>query len=53
MANISQITLPDGTSYDIEDSIARGMSLDATYTAATYNLSLTLDVADDADNEDF
>lgn len=53
MANISQITLPDGTTYDIEDSTARGVTLDATYTAATFNLALTLDAADDADNEDF
>ena len=53
MANISQIELPNGTTYDIEDTTARGMTLDATYTAATYNLALTLDVADNADNEDF
>ena len=53
MANISQIELPNGTTYDIEDTVARGVTLDATYTAATYNLSLTLDTADDADEEDF
>ena len=53
MANISQIKLPDGNTYDIEDTTARGVTLDATYTAGTYNLALTLDSADDADNEDF
>ena len=51
--NISQITLPNGTVYDIEDSTARGMDLVATYTAATFDLALSMETADTADNEEF
>lgn len=51
--NISQITLPNGTVYDIEDSTARGMDLVATYTAATFDLALNIDSAADADDEEF
>ena len=51
--NISQITLPNGSIYDIEDTTARGMDLIATYTAATFDLALSLDSAETADNEEF
>ena len=51
--NISQISLPNGAVYDIEDSTARQMQLTATYTAATYNLALEFDAPDNADNEEF
>lgn len=51
--NISQITLPNGTVYDIEDTTARGMDLVATYTAATFDLALSVDAAEDSDNEEF
>ena len=51
--NISQITLPNGSTYDIEDATARATELIATYTAATYDLALSLDSAAEADNEEF
>lgn len=51
--NISQITLPNGSIYDIEDTTARGMDLVATYTAATFDLALSIGSAEDADNEEF
>ena len=51
--NISQITLPNGSTYDIEDATARATELIATYTAVTYNLALSLDSASEADNEEF
>lgn len=51
--NISQITLPNGSIYDIEDTTARGMDLIATYTAATFDLALSINSATDADNEEF
>ena len=52
-STISQIQLPNGTTYDVEDSTARQMQLTATYTAATYNLALEFDAPDNADNEEF
>lgn len=51
--NISQITLPNGSIYDIEDTTARQMQLTATYTAATLNLALEFSAAETADNEEF
>lgn len=51
--NISQITLPNGSVYDIEDTTARTMGLTATYTAATFDLALTIESAEDADDEEF
>ena len=51
--NISQITLPNGSIYDIEDATARGMDLVATYTAATFDLAIGLDSAANADDEEF
>ena len=51
--NISQIVLPNGTTYDIEDSTARGMDLVATYTAATFDLALNFEPASDSDDEEF
>ena len=51
--NISQITLPNGNVYDIKDTTARGMDLVATYTAATFDLALSISAADNADNEEF
>lgn len=51
--NISQITLPNGSIYDIEDTTARATNLVATYTAATYDLALSLDSTAEADNEEF
>ena len=50
---ISQITLPNGSIYDIEDTTARGMDLVATYTAATFDLELEFTSASNADNEEF
>ena len=51
--NISQITLPNGSVYDIEDTTARSMELVGTYTAATFDLALSVSSANDADNEEF
>lgn len=51
--NISQISLPNGSIYDIEDTTARQTQLNATYTAATLDLALELGSAGDADNEEF
>jgi hypothetical protein len=51
--NISQITLPNGSIYDIEDTTARGMDLVATYTAATFDLELSFSTPTNADNEEF
>ena len=51
--NISQITLPNGSIYDIEDTTARGMDLTATYTAATFDLELSFATPTNADNEEF
>ena len=51
--NISQITLPNGSIYDIEDVVARSVDLTATYTAATYDLELSFSPASTADNEEF
>lgn len=52
-STISQIVLPNGTTYDIEDSTARGMDLVATYTAATFDLALSFESASDSDDEEF
>ena len=51
--SISQITLPNGSIYDIEDTTARGMDLTATYTAATFDLELSFVTPTNADNEEF
>lgn len=51
--NISQISLPNGAVYDIEDATARQMQLVATYTAATYDLALEFNILETADNEEF
>lgn len=58
MANISQIKLPNGTTYDIEDSIARQMNLSAVYTETSTgsgvgDLALTFEAVGDSDNEEF
>lgn len=50
---VSQIQLPNGTTYDIEDSTARQIGITATYTAATLDLALDLSGVPNADNEDF
>ena len=50
---VSQIQLPNGSTYDIEDTTARQMQLNATYTAATLDLALEFSAADDGDNEEF
>ena len=50
---IAQIVLPNGSTYDLEDSVARTMDLTATYTAATYDLELVFTTAANADNEEF
>ena len=52
-STISQIQLPNGTTYDIEDETARQVGLTATYTAATLNLELDLSGVEDADNDNF
>lgn len=60
MADISQITMPDGTTYNIKDTVARQSgggggtgTLVAVYTAATYDLELRIDNANDADNQGY
>lgn len=50
---ISQVSLPNGAVYDIEDTIARQMQLTATYTAATFDLALEFTSPENADNEEF
>lgn len=50
---VSQIQLPNGSTYDIEDTTARGMDLVATYTAATFDLELSFSTPENADNEEF
>ena len=50
---VSQIQLPNGTTYDIEDTAARQMQLNATYTAATFDLALDFSSAEDGDDEEF
>ena len=52
-STISQIQLPNGTTYDIEDETARNVGLTATYTAATLDLALELGGIQNADEEDF
>ena len=51
--NVSQITLPNGSVYDIEDTVARAIDLSVTYTAATYDLAISLNSASTSDNEEF
>lgn len=61
MPDISKITLPDGVTYDIKDTVARGGgggayvpgTLVAVYTAATYDLELLIQAFDDADAEEY
>lgn len=53
MPDISKIELPDGNTYDIKDETARAVDLTATYTAATFDLALSLDSAIDADNTEY
>ena len=43
----------DGNTYEIADAVSRAAEISATYTAATYNLTLDLSVAETADNEEF
>lgn len=52
-STVSQIQLPNGTTYDIEDTTARQMQLSATYTAATLDLALDFVSVADSDNEEF
>ena len=54
MADVSQITLPSGDTYDIKDSVARASTLTVSYTAATLDLELGFaTVTEVADNEEF
>ena len=53
MADISAIKLPNGTTYEIKDAVARSVQLSTTYTAATQDLAIEFEPAEDADNEDF
>lgn len=52
-STVSQIQLPNGITYDIEDTTARQMQLNATYTAATFDLALDFTSVADSDNEEF
>jgi len=52
-STIEQIQLPSGTIYDIKDATARAKQLTATYTAATLDLELVFDTAENADSEEF
>lgn len=53
MADISQITLPSGNTFNIKDEVARSITLNATYTANTKNLELELVNAMSADNTEY
>lgn len=53
MADVSSIKLPNGTTYDIADSVARTATLTGTYTSATENLELIFSASTSADNEEF
>lgn len=58
MANINKITLPNGDSYDIEDTVARQMDLSATFTETSVgsgigDLELIFESAGDSDDEEF
>ena len=53
MADVSKIQLPGGSEYNIKDEVARQMTLDVTYTAATYNLEFSFGSATTADDEEF
>ena len=54
---ITQVQLPNGTEYDIADSVARQMTLDVTYTPGANNtpgdLAFSFITAASADNEEF
>ena len=51
--NISQIVLPNGSTYDIEDETARAMDLTATYNSSTYDLEFSFGPIPNANNEEF
>ena len=51
--NISQIVLPNGSTYDIEDETARAMDLTATYNSSTYDLEFGFGPIPNANNEEF
>lgn len=53
MADISKVELPNGAEYNIKDEVARAMTLEATYTAGTKNLTLTFSTAASIDSEEF
>jgi len=58
MANISQIQLPNGSVYEIEDAVARQMDLTSVFTETSVgsgvgDLELIFETAGDADNEEF
>ena len=58
MANISQIQLPNGTTYNIEDATARQMTLDSIYTETSVgsgvgDLELLFVTAVNGDNQEF
>lgn len=54
MADITQIKLPSGDTYDIKDSVARSSTLTVSYTAATLDLELGFtNITEDVDNEEF
>ena len=51
--NISKITLPSGSVYDIKDEVARNVNISATYTSNTKDLELTITSAASADNTEY
>lgn len=53
MADIAKIQLPSGTEYNIKDEVARQMTLDVTYTSATYDLEFSFTSAASVDSEEF
>lgn len=53
MADIARIKLPNGTTYDIADSVARNATLTADYDESSEDLELMFSAATSADNEEF
>lgn len=47
---ISQIQLPNGTTYDIEDA---NVGIDSTYDSSTYTVTLTVGSLGDADTTEY
>ena len=57
MADISQITLPNNSSYDIKDAVARetidGLDIIAAYDSSTKTVTLSLNQVASADSKEY